>query len=363
MSPAITSPYEGLDARQFWKTGVEACSALNIESIFKPKFGIDRTLRFATAGSCFAQHIARHLRTNGFDVIDTEPAPAGMSPTNAARFGYGLFSARFGNIYYSRQLLQLLREVQDDLRPEDPVWRRGDRFFDAFRPSVEPEGLSSAEEVLAHRRRHLASVRQMFAEAQVFIFTLGLTEAWLHRGSGTVYPTAPGTVAGRYDPSTYEFRNFTYPEILADMEEVRERLRAVNPSIRMLLTVSPVPLTATASDQHVLVATMHSKSILRAVVGSLHQRYDDVDYFPSYELVAGHQARAMFFKPNLRTVEDEGVRVVMRHFFRAHGIETGAGVPPPAEAAERASQTAEGKATGDTDDVQCDDALLEAFVK
>ena len=36
------------------------------------------------------------------------------------------------------------------------------------------------------------------------------------------------------------------------------------PKLRILLTVSPVPLTATAGDDHVLLATTYSKSVLRA---------------------------------------------------------------------------------------------------
>ena len=38
----------------------------------------------------------------------------------------------------------------------------------------------------------------------------------------------------------------------------------MNPKARLVLTVSPVPLAATASGSHVLPATIYSKSVLRA---------------------------------------------------------------------------------------------------
>lgn len=30
---------------------------------------------------------------------------------------------------------------------------------------------------------------------------------WVHKESGTVYPTAPGTLVGEFDDSLYEFDN------------------------------------------------------------------------------------------------------------------------------------------------------------
>ena len=40
-----------------------------------------------------------------------------------------------------------------------------------------------------------------------------------------VYPTAPGTIAGDFDGSAFEFKNFTFTEILNDFLEFRDLLR------------------------------------------------------------------------------------------------------------------------------------------
>jgi hypothetical protein len=79
-----------------------------MEGLYKKKFDIARTDWIATAGSCFAQHIARHLRSAEFSVLDVEPPPPGMTEETARAFGYNLFSARYGNICTTRQLRQLL---------------------------------------------------------------------------------------------------------------------------------------------------------------------------------------------------------------------------------------------------------------
>ena len=148
---------------------------------------------------------------------------------------------------------------------------------------------------------------------------------------------APGTVAGEYDPQKHVFRNLRYGEVMADMTEFWSALRAVNPSARMLLTVSPVPLAATATDNHVMVATSYSKSVLRAVAGDLVAELDGVSYFPSYEIISSHPARGMYFEPDLRNVSQYGVDYVMSHFFSgpmATEFAQGEAEPEPAEELE-----------------------------
>jgi hypothetical protein len=317
-NPSNPSPYQGLPSNRFWRTGVAERRPGSVTDLYQRKFAIDKETRIATAGSCFAQHIGRRLAARGFNVLDYEPAPPKIRPELAQNFGYGLFSARYGNIYLVRQLLQLAREALGQWTPADIVWSRDGRCYDALRPSVEPDGLDSAEELRALRAVHLAMVARLLRDTELFIFTFGLTEGWVHRDSGTVYPTAPATIAGRYDPAVHVFKNFTFTEIYDDFSAFRALMRSLNPAMRFLLTVSPVPLTATASSDHVLAATTYSKSVLRAVAGQLSQEHTDIDYFPSYELIASHWSGGGFFDSNLRTVSPQGVNAVMRMFFSQH---------------------------------------------
>jgi hypothetical protein len=332
--------------------------ALSIGDIYRKKFAIRPDEKIATAGSCFAQHIANRLRQNRYDVLDTEPAPPELPDEVAREFGFKLYSARYGNIYTVRQMLQLVQEAAGLRVPAEIVWEKDWRFYDALRPSVEPEGLASAELVMRHRRQHLACVERLLNSTSLFIFTMGLTETWEHLVDGTVYPTAPGTVAGSYDPATYRFKNLNYAENLADFMLLRELLRQRNPQIRFLITVSPVPLTATAGDEHVLAATTYSKSVLRAVAGYLAQTYDDIDYFPSYEIVAGIQARSQFYENNLRSVAPAGVDVVMRSFFEQHARTD---APPDPAADAPATVSTEEARVSEEQKVFCEDALLETF--
>lgn len=357
----MASPYENLPATAYWRNGVAEREALSTAGLYTPKFRISRKARIVTAGSCFAQHVGRTLRAAGFNILDAEPGP-NLPQAVLNRFGYGLYSARYGNVYTTRQMAQLLAEAFDGLKPAHPVWEKNGRFYDAFRPSVEPEGLASPEDVMAHRARHLEAVRELYSSMDVFVFTFGLTEAWVAREDGTVYPTAPGTIAGQFDPEKFEFRNYRYNDVLNAFREVRKRIRSFNPRVRFMVTVSPVPLTATAAGQHVEVASSYSKSVLRAVCGALYEDYNDVDYFPSYEVITTQTARGLNYEPNMRSVTRAGVQRAMSLFMQSHDPKgaTPAVAKPAPDAGARAKAAAESAAK---ENVICDEALLEAFAK
>ena len=351
----VANPYIGLPPRAFWRTGVAEESPFDVKDIYRRKFEIGADDKIATAGSCFAQHIGRVLKRSGYSVLDFEPPPPWLPADLHLQYGYSTYSARYGNIYTVAQLAQLAAECVGAFSPTETAWARGDRFVDPFRPSIEPEGFSSADEVSLARRFHLQQVRALFRTMDVFVFTLGLTETWLHAPSGAFLPSPPGVLGGTFDDQTYRFVNLKYGEVQAHFARFLEALSRIREGrrLKIILTVSPVPLTATASGDHVLPATSYSKSVLRAVAGDLAATHDLIDYFPSYEIITNPAAHATFFDSNLRTVRPAGVQAVMDTFFAAHR--------PLRDAAGSPSQTTTREASASNADVQCEEALLEAF--
>lgn len=366
MKPATA--YSNLPPRNFWRSGIAEASDAHFPDLFHPKFPIDRSMKIATAGSCFAQHVGRHLRSNGFTIIDAEPAPPGLVGEAARNFGYEMYSARHGNIYFVRQLLQLTKEASNRFTHGDPIWTRDGRFYDALRPTVEPTGLVSEEAVRRQRAAHLRRFRQVLKEADVFVFTMGMIEGWVHEPSGTVYPIAPGVVADSAVPEEMKLHTFDFTEIRDDLVQFIRLLQRANPKCKVLLTVSPVAITATANDEHILVASTYTKSMLRAVAGSVVKMFDHVDYFPGYEIVATHPTNGRFYAPNRRQVLPEGVACVMRHLTAAYGLtEEGSATESDALPAQTRSEyeltgSAKVKDNGDIEEeVACDEILLENY--
>ncbi|WPU54512.1 GSCFA domain-containing protein [Stenotrophomonas acidaminiphila] len=315
----MTSPYDDLSERSRWSRAVAQRAPDRYADIYRKKFEISKKDRIVTAGSCFAQHIARRLAASGFAFMDYEPAPTWFPDALRGSFNYGVYSARYCNIYTVRQLLQLFERAYGLRKPVDDMWVSKAGIHDPFRPAVEPVPFASEVDFQLSRTTHLEAVRKVFEQSDLFICTLGLTEAWTDARDGAVFPICPGTKAGGvFNPERHAFHNFTYQEILADFRQFENLLREVNPGIRFLLTVSPVPLVATASGQHVLSATVYSKSVLRAVAGQLSQESERIDYFPSYELASAFPSGTRHFEADLRSVKPSGVDYVMSHFFAEH---------------------------------------------
>jgi hypothetical protein len=187
---------------------------------------------------------------------------------------------------------------------------------DPFRPTVQPDGFHTREELDADRRQHLAAVRRAFEALEVLVFTLGLTECWHAVSDGSVFPLVPGVAGGTYDPERYVFTNLGVDDVVRDMTRFINALRTVNPSATVVLTVSPVPLNATAEDRHVLVSSTYSKAVLRVASDTLATTLPGVHYFPAYEIVTGSFSRGQYFSDDLRSVTEAGVEHVMSLFFR-----------------------------------------------
>lgn len=349
------SPYTNLPDEAFWRLAVTDRDLFDIDRLWNPKFLIQQNAPVATYGSCFAQNIGRFLRARDFNWLRTEQAPIGLSPENAELYSYNLFSTRTGNIYTTSLLHQWVSWAARETPLPTEVWEEDGRFYDPFRPVVEPNGFATREEVVASRAFTLQAFRRSLAEAKFLIFTMGLTEHWYDNQEGYEYPLCPGTAVGRFVPDRHEFRNHGYDAVKSHLKAAIELMRGFNPALHILLTVSPVPLTATRSGLHVVVATMQSKSILRAVAADLTEEHEFIDYFPSYEIFNSPAFRGVFFGPNQRNISRQGLAFVMDHFVAGLDPEE----PSVIGHCKDATSRREGHMLATRD--RCEEELLDAF--
>jgi hypothetical protein len=176
------NPYSTLGDEKFWKTAVSsplAARPLNadfhFEQLWQPKFSLDQSVRFATAGSCFAQHISRWLIENGYAWIDSEPANGYMREEDRQAGSYGVFSFRTGNIYTAALLKQWIYWAIEKSEMPDEVFEQNGVFYDPFRPSIPTQGYLSKQDLYDDRVRSLSAIRSSLTQIDVFLFTLGVT--------------------------------------------------------------------------------------------------------------------------------------------------------------------------------------------
>lgn len=343
------NPYINLDDIAYWKLAVAEKNCLETSGFWQPKFEILKTHTVATYGSCFAQHIGRAMRARGYKWLITEHPPGGFSDANKQKYNYDVFSSRTANIYTTSLLLQWLSWSTDRSLVPTEIWKEGDRFIDPFRPKIEPNGFKSVEELNESRNVALDSFYKSIVRADVFVFTLGLTERWFNSEHGYEYPMCPGTAAGEFDEKSHQFEMMNFEQVRINLTESIAIMTKLNPKLKFILTVSPVPLTATYSKKHVAVATIASKSILRAVAEDIHMSSENIDYFPSYELITSPIFGGIFYEPNKRSVASAGVNFVMTNFFNSFD--------------DTVTSDSMEESMDISSDVACEEELLEAFTK
>ena len=73
----------------------------------------------------------------------------------AEPYNYGIYTARYGNLYTARQLLQLFQRAYGSFTPAEGAWAEEDgRWTDPFRPLIQPDRYVSRAELEADRAQH-----------------------------------------------------------------------------------------------------------------------------------------------------------------------------------------------------------------
>lgn len=332
----MTHPYQNLPTDQYWSSAMSEQAPGLLCPVRPSTYKLLPDSKVATMGSCFAQHIGRALQSSGYCFYQTETAPDWMSSDYAREQQYGVYSARYGNVYTPRQAVQLFTRAFGQFVPQASCWLSNDAtpgIVDPFRPNVPPGGFKSEADLLKDRERHFTAVRQMFMSTDWLVLTLGLTEGWRDQRDGAIYPVAPGVAGGGFDPQAHGFVNFTVDECITDLRLFQKLVALVNPTARIILTVSPVALAATYEPNHVWAATTYSKSVLRVAAETLAHEANNVSYFPAYEIITSPLNASRYLADDLRQVNATGVAHVMRAFFETYA-DIGA-QPVPADSLPR----------------------------
>jgi GSCFA family len=276
---------------------------------------IDKSTPVVSAGSCFATEIAHALQRNGYNYVIKEQ--------NRGKPGSYEFlgraddlpdsSAAWGIIFNTPSFRQLVEKAFEVRRLPKILWTQEYlgrvRYLDPFRENI---GFDSPEAFEANYDEHIRAAREAFLEMEVFIITLGLNEVWYFKSDGAVFSRSPWKTA----PSLVAHRVLSVEENVSDLVRMTEILRAHNPKVSIICTLSPIGLHATfrGDEQHVVTANSHSKAVLRVAAEEFTNRCRNVHYFPSYETVTVSTERP--WKPDQRHTTHEAIKNVMSLFHK-----------------------------------------------
>lgn len=297
-----------------------------------PTFQINRSDKILTIGSCFARNIERALKQLDLNVLSSY-VPGMVGDDNIA------------NKYTSRSILNDLRLALSDTAPTDADLHRTIYVNDkgmarnlAFGGAGSAKGDAVAE-VLATSRKFYENLAKL-REAEVVIVTFGLIETWYDQVNDVYLNIPPSMGEIKKAPGRFALHVLSYEDVRADMIEIFKLISEKGKAgVQILCTVSPVPLHSTFRAQDCLQANAYSKAVQRAALEEVLSKFDNLHYFPSYEMVALAAPSVAWVDDDFRHVRPETIDRIMRKVIASY---IGAEALPP-EKADLMQMLREGK--------------------
>lgn len=275
----------------------------------EPKFRLRQDDAFFCIGSCFARVLERQLRYRNLNVTSMR------YHGELNEVGLGLNGA---NKFTTASMLNEMKwSLAGEPFPDEALVPHGEGYRDLqLADAVFPVSLARARE----RRAELLEYFGRLKDANVVIITLGLVEVWYdHLAQLYLNITPPFDMPRRF-PGRFTVHTSDYAENRARLSEILDLLTAHGrPDVRIIVSVSPVPMHRTFDDVDVLNANVYAKSTLRAVAGDVARERPNVQYWPGYEL-ATVTDRNRAFAPDQAHVSEEAGEELIRSFAKTYGL-------------------------------------------
>lgn len=201
-----------------------------------------------TIGSCFSDVIGGYLQSHKFD--------ATANP--------------FGTVYNPISIFNL---VTSRVWEEDKFVESNGSFYhyDAHSSFF----ASSKDELASSLQRIKGGIDEKILKTSWLVITFGTSLVYRMKSSGDIVANCH-----KVPQKHFEKHALSMKELMVSFESFYQTIKRINPSIKLLITVSPV--------RHIkdgLVDNSTSKSKLRVLCDECVSGYQDVHYFPSFEIM------------------------------------------------------------------------------
>ncbi|WP_349438000.1 GSCFA domain-containing protein [Pararhizobium sp. A13] len=148
-----------------------------------------------------------------------------------------------------------------------------------------------------------------------------MTEVFRNAESGKIVNQKPGYAGSDGGAGQVERVFSSFEENLDNLRAIVRLVRTAKPGAKIVMTVWPVALAATFGEEDIVVTNTESKCLLRAAIGQVTREFEDVIYFPAFELVTSLDAERAF-RADRRNVLMPVVEHIMQVFQEAYFIDT-----------------------------------------
>jgi hypothetical protein len=231
-------------------------------------------------GSCFANNVAIELEKDGF-LIDQNP---------------------MGILFNPISIMKNIRNSFQQNLNESLIIQRDDYFYHFDYPS---QFYAESQEKLVEKINKIQeNTTTLLEKSNRLILTLGT--AWVYN-----WLKKDEIVANCHKIPAHEFKKelLELNSLIKSYVQFFEELRAINPNLEIILTVSPVRHIKNGLHENNL-----SKSVLLLLAAHLVNRFDFVHYFPAYEIVLDDLRDYRFFGPDLIHPSPQAIDYVYEKF-------------------------------------------------
>jgi len=244
-------------------------------------FDIEYKSKLLFIGSCFSDNISQKLINSGFSVIGN---PFGVL--------YNPLSIK--NVF--KILLEKKVFSEDDLVQNQGLYHSFSHHGSFSR--------DTKQETLVQINTSIEENLELLKTTEIVFITFGTAYVYRDLNSQQIVSNCHKIPAKEFD----HFR-LTVEEIVQEYKSLLPKLKAQNPNIRIVFTVSPVRHWKDGAHENQL-----SKAILHLAITELQKQFDFVHYFPSYELVMDDLRDYRFYTDDMIHINSQAVDYIYKYF-------------------------------------------------
>lgn len=252
-------------------------------SIPQYPFSLSRSDRVFTLGSCFAQHMADRLLHYKFSCV----------------------SNSYGTLFHPIPLLQNLTDALKQADMDEALFIERDEtvFHYSYHSSFRAESKNNLKKKLQDLQ---STVANELIASKLLILTFGT--AFLYQ----LLSEKPVANCHKQPKDTFNKKLSSPEEIQNVFHSFYTELKKQNPKIQILLTVSPVRHIRDGVHENNL-----SKSALLLACDAIQNTFEDLHYFPAYEIVMDELRDYRFYEKDRVHPNDEALEYVWDKFAEA----------------------------------------------
>lgn len=250
----------------------------SIQSISNP---IKHTDKLMAMGSCFTEHIGDKLAKAGFDTV--------VNPTGV------LFNP-------ASILISMEHILQQKVFTEDDMFHNGSLWGSLMHSTLFSS--PDLEIALTNINKHIQEAHQQLLKLDYMLITFGTAWVYAVKSAGAVVANCHKLPA-----DIFERRRLEVHEIVSNYTKLITRIKAINPDIQFIFTVSPVRHLKDGVHENNV-----SKGILHLAIDSLVEEFDYLSYFPAYEIQIDELRDYRFYAEDMVHPSNQAVDYIWKRF-------------------------------------------------